>query len=140
MHPFLQGLLGFRRSQLVGLRVRVELCSVCGFDLLRAQASTAAGREVTCAKRFAVLRHLVTLLFRENRGLERLRQIVAQRSGASRVDMPTPQEPDIVQFEEADIYTRSRVMLAAGCRCQQRRFADENPRLGSYHVSTLTQQ
>ena len=65
--------------------------------------------------RFAVLRHLVTLLFGENRGLEAFRSVVASRSGVDRTDVPAPYEPDqdIVPFEEADVSTRAKVSTAA---------------------------
>jgi hypothetical protein len=59
--------------------------------------------------------HLITLLFGENRGLEELRRVVAARSGIDRVDVPIPYEPDqdIVPFEEADLATRLKALMAA---------------------------
>ena len=132
IHASPQGLLGLRRSRSDAVKIHLERCSRCGFDLRHAPTLKAADRSLDfqvayeleladgeqgskARDRFAVLRHLITLLYGENRGLETLRGIVASRSGVERVDVPTPYEPDrdIVSFEEADVLSRSRALLAA---------------------------
>ena len=128
-----QGLLGARRTSIGAIEIRLERCTMCGFDLRRACPPKApeallgyeaayeselatAEKGSESPNRFSILRHLITLLFAENRGLETLRRIVCSRSGVTRVDIPIPYEPDqdIVPFEEADAATRATVSLAAG--------------------------
>lgn len=132
IHASSQGLLGAARGRMGVPHIRVECCSGCGFDLRRALPASAsehllefeaayeselaaAGKGTESSDRFAVLRHLITLLFGENRGLENLRRVVASRSGTPRIDVPIPYEPDqdIVPFEEANVSFRSKVVLAA---------------------------
>jgi hypothetical protein len=64
---------------------------------------------------FATFRHLITLLFGENRGLEELRRIVASSSCLPRPDKTMPYEPDadVVPFEEASVAERAGAMMSA---------------------------
>ena len=138
IHAFPQGLLGLRRTPSGALKIHLERCSRCRFDLRYAPTVKAANRLLEgqaayelqlagaeqgseCRESFAVLRHLITLLYGENRGFENLRRVVAERSGIARTDMPIPYEPDqdIVAFEEADVTSRSIVLLAASWLFQE---------------------
>jgi hypothetical protein len=89
-------------------------------SLLQSQASYeellgSEGEGTQVIEFFAVLRHIVSLIFAENRALEEFRKIVATKSGSVRVDIPIPYEPDVELFayEEADVHTRSQVLIAA---------------------------
>jgi len=111
--------------------VHMERCIECAFDLRKTPTQAASdcllqsqlsnlsllndkGKGIETTEFFAVLRHIVSLLFGENRGLEGLRKVVAKNSGMERVDIPIPYEPDVelLAFEEADVLTRSKVL---GC-------------------------
>jgi hypothetical protein len=115
-----------------GSKIRLECCDACGFDLRQAISPAAPDgllayeasyekaliedeRGTDTPDKLAVLRHLVTLLFGENRGLENLRRAVASHSGITRVDLPVPYGPDeyITPFEEAEVFSRLKVSLAA---------------------------
>ncbi len=132
IHACAQGLLGALRSSGDEEPLSLERCINCRFDLRRAQVQPAPeplirsqafyedlmraqGQGTEVVEFFAVLRHIVSLLFGENRGLEELRQVVTQRSCAKRVDKPIPYEPDeeILAFEETDVVTRFHVLQAA---------------------------
>ena len=80
------------------------------YDLLR-----SAENGTDSAEHFTILRHLITLLYGENRGLESLRRVVSSHSATERVDIPIPYESDedVVSFEEANVVTRSKVLSAA---------------------------
>jgi hypothetical protein len=105
----------------------------CTFDLGEAEAPAApaflvalqnayeerlnAGGEGTDhIEFFAILRHIVSLIYGDNRGLEGFRRVVAASSSAKRVDVPIPYEPDgeLLSFEETDVISRSHVLQAAG--------------------------
>ena len=132
IHGSPQGLLGARRTLAGTVQIQLERCIACGFDFRKLiptpapqpllgyeaadQEQIAEARQGSeTSDHYAVLRHLITLLFGENRGLENLRRVVARRSGVARVDVPVPYEPDpdIVPFEEATSSSRARVSLAA---------------------------
>jgi hypothetical protein len=133
IHSNPHGLLGALRTLGDDQPFSLERCTNCRFDFRRAQVQLAPesliqsqssyenlmrtkGQGTEVIEFFAVLRQIVSLLFGENRGLEELRQVVARRSGAPRIDMPNPYEPDaeILSFEEADVHARAAVLNAAG--------------------------
>ena len=132
IHPSRGGLLGAMRAMGEDEPVHLEHCMECAFDLRKAQAQPAPapllqsqtsyvkllgseGEGTEVVEFFAVLRHLVSLIFGENRGLEEFRKVVARSSSAKRVDIPIPYEPgvELLAFEEADVVTRSHVLGAA---------------------------
>lgn len=114
--------------------IKMERCRHCQFDLCRAAALVAGdslvqrqqtlirklesaenGTDATATDRFAVLRHIVTLIVGQNLGLEYFRRVVADWSGLSRVDVPLPYEPDaeILHFEELSLLSRASALEAA---------------------------
>jgi hypothetical protein len=114
--------------------ISMERCRACRLDLRHAPALAASGplvdrqevlirrlkaaeegSDATAAGRFAVLRHIVSLIVGENLGLEHFRRVVAERSGLSRVDVPLPYEPDaeILAFEELPVGSRALSLEAA---------------------------
>jgi hypothetical protein len=132
IHPCRGGLLGAMRLLGVDEPVQLERCIECAFDLRRAQAQPAPtpllqsqrsferlldaeGEGTAIIQFFAVLRHMVSLIFGENRGLEEFRDVIARSSCTKRVDIRLPYEPDVelLAFEEADVLTRSHVLSAA---------------------------
>lgn len=134
IHASVQGLWGLRDDPRMDYLLRMERCGSCEFDLRRAPALVAddslvkrqealtsklelaeKGIGAVVADHFAVLRHIVNLIAGENRGLERFRQIIANRSGLSRVDVPLPYEPDeeILHFEELSVRSRALALEAA---------------------------
>jgi TniQ len=132
IHPSRGGLLGAMRALGDDDPVHLARCTNCAFDLRRAQVQPApdllvqkqisyeeflksGGEGTEVIEFFAVLRHIVSLIFGENRALEEFRQVVARLSSARRVDRPVPYEPDVelLTFEEADVLTRSHVLWAA---------------------------
>lgn len=133
VHACRQGLLGAMRALGGDERIHLERCTECAFDLrkmptqaapdclLQSQSSYLellddGGEGTEIIRFFAVLRHIVSLLFGENRGLEEFRSVVSRHSSMKRVDIPIPYEPDveILAFEESNIETRSQVLCATG--------------------------
>jgi hypothetical protein len=82
--------------------------------LIQKLESEEKGTGATVADHFAVLRHIVNLIAGENLGLERFWQVVADRSGLPRVDVPLPYEPDeeILHFEELTVRSRALALEA----------------------------
>ena len=114
--------------------IRMERCRNCQFDLRHSLAvvahdsliqrqealiqkleSAEKGTDARVADHFAALRHIVSLIVGQNLGLERFRQVVADRTGLSRVDVPLPYEPDedILHFEELAVRSRALALEAA---------------------------
>ncbi|MBB5315824.1 hypothetical protein [Tunturibacter empetritectus] len=110
--------------------LRMERCRNCQFDLRHALAVVAddslvqrqealtlklESAEKGTADYFAVLRHIVSLIVGQNLGLERFRQVIADRSGLPRVDVPLPYEPDaeMLHFEELAVHARVLALEAA---------------------------
>jgi len=127
IHAAPHGLLAIRRARTENALIELERCTQCRFDFRRAGSSSApqkllaqqvayydllrsAENGTDSAEHFTILRHLITLLYGENRGLEGLRRVVSSHSGTERVDIPIPYESDedVVSFEEANVVTRSR--------------------------------
>jgi hypothetical protein len=133
IHASAQGLLGIRRASAGNLLIQLEICSTCCNDLRFARVIPAPANlivvqsqvdnlirsslteEAASAERFVTLRHLVSLLYGENLGLESFRSVVAQHCGIDRVDIRIPYESDqhILPYEESDVATRANVLSAA---------------------------
>ena len=134
IHASAQGLWGLRDDPRMEYLLRMERCRNCEFDLRHALAvvaddslvqrqealihkleSAEKGTGAAVADHFAVLRHIVSLIVGRNLGLERFRQVIADRSGLSRVDVPLPYEPDeeILHFEELTVRSRASALQAA---------------------------
>jgi TniQ len=134
IHASAQGLWGLRDDPRMEYLIRMERCRSCRFDLRHALAvvaddslvqrqealirkleSAEKGTDAVAADHFAVLRHIVSLIVGQNLGLERFRQVIADRSGLSRVDVPLPYEPDaeILHFEELAVRSRALALEAA---------------------------
>jgi hypothetical protein len=132
IHAAPHGLLAIRRARTANALIEVERCTKCQFDLRLATPSRAPEKLVLqqvahnerlraaeqggdSSEYFTILRHMITLLYGENRGLEGLRKVVARHSGTERVDLPIPYKPDegAVPFEESDVGTRYKVLSAA---------------------------
>jgi hypothetical protein len=133
IHASTQGLLGIRRASTGNLQIQLETCLTCGTDLRMIRADPAPANlilvqrhvdnliksslteERSSAERFLTLRHLVSLLYGENLGLESFRNVVSQRCGIDRVDIRTPYKSDehLLPYEESDVRTRAYVLSAA---------------------------
>lgn len=134
IHASAQGLWGLREAAHMDCLIRIERCRTCQFNLRHAPALVAStslierqealvrnlnsveeGTGDTAADRFAVLRHIVSLIVGQNLGLEYFRRVVADLSGLERVDLPLPYEPDaeILPFEELPVRSRALALEAA---------------------------